>query len=755
MGINLEAFRSIVGQSVLGNHAINVTGNLKDGLSVSPSKAGKGLKNLDGLAKASPEALTRYQDNIYLRSQLLSAIRDALGGDTSEFFKQAETRLFGKIGKDHRFGVSTASSDLMVDELKQIITDLDKAMSSGKAKQVQPGIGKSQGTSGNAVLRNKFSQLATEFVNLQKQGALYAGEGNAPIGEEEMRRLAINFKDRSSTAVTKLEEDTVYFASMFGESLLLAEHLDEFEMMAVDAKVSANDLLSLVTKRTKALCHPENAAVPKGTDLHDDGAMEAARKKYIIDCIRNYLGSLTNAFDTIRKMPSAEQPEALEKLFRANVGACLELRQENLSVALLGECKNNTDPIYVKLSDTFNGAMSELGGAEEIKNFFISVNHEFDSQASNDDLIESFFAFGKEIEASSDTTSAKQVRQQWECACNQLRASFKTKLIEMFVGLKRPAFELEKQGETWQITNLIDDKGKPILKIFTEYDLMRMADRYFDFQVDDPLINGCFESKNVTVNDERGPGAQNEYFVQMKSLAAMLSENEFASADFQQFADDVGSELLRDNFQLERHSLIAHVKGELRFLSEKKDEKGYQSKYGDFFTAAFNECLTNRDRLVKLMADRIFLAENPAVYDSTINKWVPSRSNIVRNIMPDALRIARVIKRRFSESDGANQVIGQLRASNLNTYQIACKIANGFLALYDTIDNSPSIKSDIKLGMKKFLSTYVTESGHIKFAPKDINAIRTNDENNIWKFLKTISKLGIFTRAPYEVFIRK
>lgn len=148
MGLSLDAFRAAyrnLKAGELANTRLNVDGDAKTSVTAA-AKGGAPLKltQLKGL----PNGPDRIADNIYMRSQLLTAIRDSLlslnvsgrtdGLDSKSaaaFFEQAETQLFGSLQTDkktkaQRFGADTASGDLDAQTVKDLIDALDTFMGS-------------------------------------------------------------------------------------------------------------------------------------------------------------------------------------------------------------------------------------------------------------------------------------------------------------------------------------------------------------------------------------------------------------------------------------------------------------------------------------------------------------------------------------------------------------------------------------------------------------------------------------------------
>ena len=107
----------------------------------------------------------RQEDNIYIRSQLLTAIRSVLAdrlddptdATAQNFFKQVEATLFGKIGKDGRFGVKVATSSLDARDVRQLINDLNEIK--GDSNSLIPKEPGSDPTTLLGRFRSAFEQL--------------------------------------------------------------------------------------------------------------------------------------------------------------------------------------------------------------------------------------------------------------------------------------------------------------------------------------------------------------------------------------------------------------------------------------------------------------------------------------------------------------------------------------------------------------------------------------------------------------------
>ena len=159
MNLNLKAFDDAcrnVAKNNLGKTALTVRNEAKTEIGAVPDKPLK-LSEL----KKLPNGDSRIMDNIFMRGQLLTAIRENLmplnanglrtgfeSKSAQAFFERAETRLFGKLEKNKNtgkmeFGVTTAGADLdaltvteLIDGLNKFVADKQRRV--GRLKNALP-----------------------------------------------------------------------------------------------------------------------------------------------------------------------------------------------------------------------------------------------------------------------------------------------------------------------------------------------------------------------------------------------------------------------------------------------------------------------------------------------------------------------------------------------------------------------------------------------------------------------------------------
>ncbi len=119
MPITLDTFRNFAALQNLGNNKnVFVSGEDKAGLS---ARRDVGPRSLD----ARDVKLAQMQDNIYVRSQLLNAVRDALGGENDTLFTRLQERLFGISGDHPGADTEIASKPLKMREVRAALTAVD------------------------------------------------------------------------------------------------------------------------------------------------------------------------------------------------------------------------------------------------------------------------------------------------------------------------------------------------------------------------------------------------------------------------------------------------------------------------------------------------------------------------------------------------------------------------------------------------------------------------------------------------------
>lgn len=152
MPISIESFRGAyegIDTNKLSQTTLAISDEAKTQVNVGRGKP-LALSDLQQLPGGGD---SRIMNNVYLRGQLLSSIRDTLmtlneDGSKKEFksdqaktfFKAAEKRLFGaleantKTGKSE-FGVQTASADLDAKTVNDLLSDLDTIMAIERTRQ--------------------------------------------------------------------------------------------------------------------------------------------------------------------------------------------------------------------------------------------------------------------------------------------------------------------------------------------------------------------------------------------------------------------------------------------------------------------------------------------------------------------------------------------------------------------------------------------------------------------------------------------
>ena len=119
MAITLDTFRMIAATDMGDSKTVHIGDAAKTTLA-STRYAGD-----RPLASREIAVLETAQDNIYIRSQLLSSLRDALGGEDNDYFRTVQERLFGIRGDAGQADMALASKPLTQREVREVLTGLD------------------------------------------------------------------------------------------------------------------------------------------------------------------------------------------------------------------------------------------------------------------------------------------------------------------------------------------------------------------------------------------------------------------------------------------------------------------------------------------------------------------------------------------------------------------------------------------------------------------------------------------------------
>ena len=117
MAMTIDSLRTLAAQSTIGKSQIMTYGD-------------EGRNQIVGLKgvprKLSDAARTEFDQNtILLKSRILTAVRDAIGGQENATFKKIEELFFGKLGPDHRFDASTAAKALSMRTFRDVMAQVD------------------------------------------------------------------------------------------------------------------------------------------------------------------------------------------------------------------------------------------------------------------------------------------------------------------------------------------------------------------------------------------------------------------------------------------------------------------------------------------------------------------------------------------------------------------------------------------------------------------------------------------------------
>ena len=162
MAIELQTFRAFVAGDIGNRKTVTVGSADKTQLAQTRYTDGRPL------ASRAIAQVETSQDNIYVRSQLLSAVRKALGGEDDAYFSQLQEKLLGISAAAPQADLKTASKELTVRDVRAALDGLDARLAQ---KAVKNCFDQQVTESFSALHDSKFSPRNLELVRglLQKE----------------------------------------------------------------------------------------------------------------------------------------------------------------------------------------------------------------------------------------------------------------------------------------------------------------------------------------------------------------------------------------------------------------------------------------------------------------------------------------------------------------------------------------------------------------------------------------------------------
>lgn len=194
MGLTIDSFRAIANDTSVSDRKYVYFAN---------GKEAEGSKTIAKFSKLCfntaesrprefkrPEGADREQGSALMRSQLLTLVRDRLGGTNSAAFKEIETKLFGKL-KNGQFDPEVAAKPLRKRDIKAVLTKMDLELAKrtpGSADAL--ALAKRLNAAGQFVIFEKSVDPAVKQMLAPKGGPIKSTEdltsrvANSPVGEE-------------------------------------------------------------------------------------------------------------------------------------------------------------------------------------------------------------------------------------------------------------------------------------------------------------------------------------------------------------------------------------------------------------------------------------------------------------------------------------------------------------------------------------------------------------------------------------------
>ena len=595
----------------------------------------------------------------------------------------------------------------------------------------------------NQADRIRLDWLADRFVEK------YAGQ----LSEDEIGKIKAGSSDLSGIQDASVRERAQYLSQV----VCALNHLDRIGELAADPKKSVADVNACISKEIGTVGHSENA--PDQT--------VRGQKQYLSELVSGYVRVVADAVDQAMK---AENPQAADaivsKLLDGNVGVCIELRITNLQNQLLGQ---DDDKSFAEVGqEIFDAVLKDEPGAEKLckrlKDYYGVVGYPEGKWGTLDTLERGeLIGLAHQIYLENKDKDPKEFGYELKTVVQTVQGLvdvFADRLSDALVG-KRALYTRmtppAEAGGNWLVEEFYDaDPQSQVRHSISEERIRRESATIFRFFAEDVLGTAAFDSKKVCVHDERvqNDGKPYDYESEMCELAGKVQD------ELEGFAADVEAEITAfdtnrsPRLKLDGVKLQEAVKRELDQL--KNREVDYEKDCRPLIDQEFRCAFTNRERLVRLVAIRVF------------NANATPEQLFAKNLLASAQRLTGLVfrddtLRGFAEHVPINSAGGYAAMTHdtitrsMDRTELTAKIVNALKSFKDNLSGrevrlagAANDKDKAKLGQqKRFLAKLLDEKGEIRCAQGIVGGspVTSSIQQKAFRFLETLFSQRFFRDA--------
>ena len=155
-------------------------------------------------------------------------------------------------------------------------------------------------------------------------------------------------------------------------------------------------------------------------------------------------------------------------------------------------------------------------------------------------------------------------------------------LYENLAGARRPLTQIFKKGDTWTVRTFTDEKGAPIMKPVSAYDIDRNFSRLVDMYMEDAISMGMVENTTVKTDQMKVGDRMDRHAKGVTDLASKI--NRGSDKGLKDFAKIVNG-MLRFKIDIPEEEFVAAVKSvivEVASLKKDDSEAETQRLFGNY-----------------------------------------------------------------------------------------------------------------------------------------------------------------------------
>ena len=346
-------------------------------------------------------------------------------------------------------------------------------------------------------------------------------------------------------------------------------------------------------------------------DDNCQGMSEAGKKRYIMNAVDSVLESFLQAVGSMK-----DRKTGVVEFLRKLDGVCVEAKSDNIqdwvlrSMGVAGPARSEEkhDLAYSATAE-FNALADEVKAPfreEARKACEAQVRADCEKEGVTDpETVESRIQSKVEmILLEKDDEIAPLIRQK-------LETEGRLALYENLAGAKRPLTQITKDAGTgkWTVRTFTDEKGAPIMKPVSAYDIDRNFSRLVDMYMEDAISMGMVENKTVKTDQMKVGDRMDRHAKGVTDLASKI--NRGSDKGLKDFAKVVNG-MLRFKIDIPEEEFVAAVKSAIvEVASLKKDDSEEETKrlfgnyMNNFADGSYADHVNDIGRLANLVARRV------------------------------------------------------------------------------------------------------------------------------------------------------